>query len=277
MSEPISRLVVYTDVDGCLLNKSDYRWSDAAETIRRLQRLHVPLILSSSKTAAELAGLQQAIGLVESPFIAENGALVVWPDEDGTPHRTVLGADRSHLLTVLARLKPEFRFRSFRDLGVDGVMQATDLPQPAARQAMQREATEPLLWDDQVERIAEFRERLAAEHLTLTQGGRFWHVAGPTTKGRAMQVVTDAFQQRMGERPTTVAIGDSPIDQSMLDVADHPIGIPAPDGTLQVTLPADRGIRAPQPGAAGWSAAVTELLNRLNAPATGGLADGSVS
>ena len=59
----------------------------------------------------------------------------------------------------------------------------------------------------------------------------------------------------------TVGIGDSPIDQSMLDVADHPIGIPA-GGSLNVQIDDGRGIVPTLEGSAGWAEAVTTLLAR---------------
>lgn len=60
----------------------------------------------------------------------------------------------------------------------------------------------------------------------------------------------------------TAAIGDSPIDQSMLDVADVPIGIPTAAG-LGVEVRGDSGIVPQQTGAAGWAEAVELLLSRL--------------
>ena len=141
-------------------------------------------------------------------------------------------------------------------------MKATDLPRERAIEAMDREGTEPLLWDDEPERIDAFRNRLLAEGLTLTKGGRFWHAAGEATKGEALQQVADCFLSSSQKRTPTIAVGDSPIDQSMLDQADWPIGIPGPDGCFDVTV-CERGILATQPGAKGWGECVEQLLDRI--------------
>jgi mannosyl-3-phosphoglycerate phosphatase len=45
----------------------------------RLQDNQIPVILCSSKTAAEMLDIQQDLGLEGLPFIAENGA-VIQPD-----------------------------------------------------------------------------------------------------------------------------------------------------------------------------------------------------
>ena len=69
-----------------------------------------------------------------------------------------------------------------------------------------------------------------------------------------------------GTRPRAIvaAIGDSPIDQSMLDIADVPIGIPASAG-LGVNVDPKQGLVASQPGAAGWAEVITQLLSRFDA------------
>ena len=78
-----------------------------------------------------------------------------------------------------------------------------------------------------------------------------------------MHQVADRYRDRMSGEITTAAIGDSPIDQSMLDIADYPIGIPAVDGQLNVEVDPHRGIVASQDGAAGWAETVRQLLLRL--------------
>ncbi len=267
-----TRLILFTDLDGCLLNKHDYDWSPAAETLQILSTRRIPVILNSSKTVAEMTQLASELGLAGKTFISENGSVIRWGDElekgksdSPTGEIEVIGASRDDILSVLKQLKAKYRFRSFADLGVDGVMDETQLSRDKARLAIARQGTEPLLWDDSDEQRTKFEQALDTHQLTLTRGGRFWHVAGKTSKGVAMQRVA----QRLSHPDTntlTAAIGDSPIDQSMLDQADVPIGIPTPSG-LGVNI-ASPGIVAKQQGAAGWAEAVTQLLSRLDAAAS---------
>lgn len=255
-------LLLFTDVDGCLVNKHDYSYTAALPALRRLHSLSVPVILCSSKTASELRRLAQELPLCEAPLICENGARILWQGDDfGGSRSTVCGIPRSDFLPLLQQLRQTYRFRSFVDLGLEGVMRATDLPEDAARQAMEREGTEPLLWDDEPSQADAFRQALETNGLTLTRGGRFWHVAGSASKGEALRQVVDGFRSVTGREARTIAVGDSPIDQSMLDVADSPVGIPAPDGSRHVRI-TDQGLWADQPGAAGWAESITHLLDR---------------
>ncbi|WP_197456149.1 HAD-IIB family hydrolase [Stieleria neptunia] len=264
-----SPLILFTDLDGCLLNKHDYDWSPAAATLQTLRDRQIPVVMNSSKTVPEMTQLGRQLGLADYPFVSENGSVICWGSDADQPVGDVeiIGALRDRILEVLQSLKPQYRFRSFADLGLEGVVAETQLPEDSARMALARQGTEPLLWDDSDDQRCKFEQSLRDHQLTLTRGGRFWHVAGQTSKGRAMQTVADRLSQadpssQPSARPLLAAIGDSPIDQSMLDVADVPIGIPTPAG-LGVHVAADRGIVATAQGAAGWAEAVSQLLTRL--------------
>lgn len=259
-----TKLVIFTDLDGCLLNKSDYDWSAAKPVLQQLQRLNIPVVLNSSKTPAEMAELASEFQLAGLPFISENGGVIEWNDlaEAGQESRQILGAPRSQILQLLRQHKADFRFRSFFDLGIDGIMQATDLNRAKATLASDRQSTEPLLWEDSDVALADFKSVVEAAGLTLTRGGRFWHVTGQNSKGAAMRVVAQRFAKEDDDANwITAGIGDSPIDQSMLNAADYPIGIPA-TGSLNVQINETRGIVATDEGSTGWAKAVTELLKR---------------
>lgn len=262
----MTKLVILTDLDGCLLNKQDYDYSAALPTLDRLARIEIPLVLCSSKTEAEMTPLANTLHLGATPITCENGGVVVWRNADGsTARQDVLGASRTQILDLLDSLRPTYQFRSFRDLDVEGIMQMTSLNREDATAANDRHCTEPLLWDDAPGAIDSFRKAIEDTGLTFTKGGRFWHVAGQTTKGAAMRRVLDRFESNSGQPVKSIAIGDSPIDQSMLNIADYPIGIPAPDGSVNVTVN-DAGIIAEKPGAIGWAESVGKVLDRLGFP-----------
>jgi mannosyl-3-phosphoglycerate phosphatase len=249
-----------------LLNKHDYSFQPAVPVLERIRSLEIPLILASSKTEEEMRVLAEEMELKDAPIICENGGAIVW--SRSADDRSVLGAERSEILRVLKELKSQFNFASFADLKLDGIMQATDLPAERAQAALKRASTEPLLWQDAEEKLPAFSGCLKSSGLTLTRGGRFWHVAGQTSKGKAMQRVVQQYQQQAEQSIETVAIGDSPIDQSMLDIADYPIGIPWPDGVVHVEISRHNGVVAANDGAAGWASAVSGVIEKICASAS---------
>ncbi|HCL24343.1 MAG TPA: mannosyl-3-phosphoglycerate phosphatase, partial [Halomonas sp.] len=70
------------------------------------------------------------------------------------------------------------RFTRMSELDITQVMALTGLDEPRAKAARKREGSEPLIWEDDEAALANFRLALEGDGLTLTQGGRFWHVMG---------------------------------------------------------------------------------------------------
>ena len=77
-SSSLPRLV-FTDLDGTLLDHDSYRWQPAAPWLERLRLSNVMVIPVTSKTRAELMPLRRELGLHDSPFIAENHTLRPFP------------------------------------------------------------------------------------------------------------------------------------------------------------------------------------------------------
>lgn len=97
-------LLVFSDLDGTLLDSHSYDWQPAAPWLSRLREANVPVILCSSKTSAEMLYLQKTLGLQGLPLIAENGAVIQlaeqWQDIDGFP-RIISGISHGEISQVL--------------------------------------------------------------------------------------------------------------------------------------------------------------------------------
>jgi mannosyl-3-phosphoglycerate phosphatase len=68
-------LLIFTDLDGTLLDHHSYSFSAALPALQRLRRFNIPLIPVTSKTLAELAPLMRELDNPH-PCIAENGGLM---------------------------------------------------------------------------------------------------------------------------------------------------------------------------------------------------------
>ena len=150
--------IVFSDLDGCLLN-ADYSHQEAAPALARLRAVGIPLVLCSSKTEAEMTPLAREFE-TSAPLICENGGVISWRDNCDRVGVTLLGTSRETILKQLDRLSQRYRFRSFATLGEEGIAEATGLTLHKARLANQRQTIEPLIWDDAEERISSFVRRL---------------------------------------------------------------------------------------------------------------------
>lgn len=72
-----TRLVIFTDLDGSLLDTETYRFDAARATLEELTACQVPMVLCASKTRAEVEPLRQELGNTD-PFIIENGVVSIF-------------------------------------------------------------------------------------------------------------------------------------------------------------------------------------------------------
>ncbi|WP_022954715.1 HAD-IIB family hydrolase [Leucothrix mucor] len=253
--------LVFTDLDGTLLDHHNYSHAAAQTALDALAALHIPVILNSSKTLSEIEFIAADIGL-DSPRIAENGSLIAYPK---TGEIKILGADYASICDCLKRLRDtyDYQFTGFNDWSAEDIAEVTGLDIDAAARAKQREASEPLIWQDNAEELEAFKAQLAENGLSLKRGGRFWHVMGQADKVMAMQYLVDAQQARQSEKPLVIALGDGPNDKDMLAAADIAVIVYNPDGTV-FDLPerdTQRQIRTKLAGPTGWNATIMQLLN----------------
>lgn len=260
------RLLVATDLDATLLDHQTYRYDAALPVLRQLKTLACPVVFNSSKTAAEQTKLRSEIGL-NGPFIVENGAAVVIPagqlGRDQTETK-VFGPPYAELTEQVTKIRQQLgcRFRGFTDLSVADVVDLTGLTEADAAAAKRRCGSEPLYWEDSEVAWADFHAAVVQHGLQTTQGGRFRHVIAHTDKGMALRwLVTQYRQQFPNIYWQVVALGDSPNDLPMLQAAD--IGVYVPNLHRQPFALTDvqRLVTAPQPGPAGWAAALADLLS----------------
>lgn len=258
--------VVITDLDGTLLDHQTYAWQPAREALEALHEAGIPLILNSSKTRAEISALRVELGN-EYPYIVENGAAVVIPPgyfEPGPERLMAFSEPRAVILEVLEELRLQgFRFCNFDAMSAPQLASMSGLSVEAAALAKQRDATEPLQWQDDELALQAFEEALAQRQLRLVRGGRFYHVMGFFDKADAMQYLLEQYRALYrGEAIVSIALGDSPNDLRMLEQADIAVVIKGENPTM--TLSGHPWlIRPDKPGPAGWNDAVLELLKKL--------------
>jgi len=71
-------LILFTDLDGTLLDHHTFSWRAAEGALQEIERRRVPLVFCSSKTRAEVEILRRKMGNAH-PFITENGGGIFIP------------------------------------------------------------------------------------------------------------------------------------------------------------------------------------------------------
>ena len=264
------RYLVFTDLDGTLLDHDTYSWKPAAEALRRLMAEGIPWIFATSKTRAETEVWRQKTGNAH-PFIVENGGAAFIPEHyfagsvPGTVRRDnfeVLEWGTPYLELVDALKQAAFlsqcQVRGFHEMSVQEVATSCAMTPELAELAKRREYDEPFVVIGS-ERATRLVEAIEAAGLRCTRGGRFWHITGPNDKGAALRALRGLFEQAGGP-VTTISLGDGLNDAPLLKEATLPVVIRSPQaGRLQELLPNAAVTRSPGP--AGWAEAVLAILN----------------
>jgi len=65
-------MVIFSDLDNCLLERDSYDFSEASGALDEIRRRNIPLVLVSSKTRAEIE-LHRSSLAITAPFVVESG------------------------------------------------------------------------------------------------------------------------------------------------------------------------------------------------------------
>jgi mannosyl-3-phosphoglycerate phosphatase len=267
--------VIFTDLDGTLLDAATYSHEAADRALARIAECGIPLILVSSKTRAEMEPIRSRLGL-KDPFVVENGGALFIPmgyfpfSVKGTVIQSgysvvEIGTPYADLRVALGEIGRRFpgRLQGFGDMTVEEVVEHTGLSQADARLAKQREFDEPFLsiiGDGGLPQLSS----LAKEHgLRCTRGGRFYHLMGNNDKGTASFRLIEAYRRlakEQGHSAMTIGIGDSLNDLPMLQVVDYPVLVQKPDGSYDSEIALPNLVRARGIGPVGWNQAVLEVI-----------------
>lgn len=257
-----SRMIVFSDLDGTLLDHETYSFEPARPALDRLKREGHVLVLASSKTAAEIAPLRDAMGFSHCPAIVENGAGILAAGEgdkrDGPTRHDEIRQALSELPETLRK-----NFAGFSDWDVAEIATRTGLPLEQAEKAAQRRFSEPGIWSGSDDEREAFVTRLSQSGITGVRGGRFFTLSHGSTKATQMDAVMSMFSED-GAPAFVVALGDAPNDIPMLDKADLGIIIanPAHAGIAPMAGEATGAIvRSAKPGPEGWNEEMLRVLD----------------
>ena len=244
-------IMVFTDLDGSMLDHETYSFDQALPALKALAKNEIPVSVVSSKTLAEIIPLVSQLKLT-GPIIAENGAVIAF--RDGTLDKASNIKDIREALDALPE-KHRNAIKSFGDMSVAEISQLTGLDEAASARAAQREASEPFIWSGEEQPD---KNLLLNRGFQIIRGGRFYHIIPHRDKA-------DAIKQVMAEtgKPDAEiwALGDGPNDLSMLLTAHKGALIHNPNLQVTAQLPETHALYLTKhSGPAGWAEAIFTFL-----------------
>ena len=119
--------IIFSDLDGTLLDHKTYTFEPASEALSVLKSRKIPLILSSSKTKAEIERIQSKLAL-KDPFIFENGSGVFYNNQVVS-----FGVNLNEIHDKIIPLQKNFNFNCYSLLPIEQAVQHTELAEEEAK------------------------------------------------------------------------------------------------------------------------------------------------
>jgi len=264
--------IIFTDLDGTLLDGLDYSYDKALPTVEYLKKKNVPIIFCSSKTRKEQEFYQAVLG-ISCPFIVENGGAVFIPEgyfpfdfDHQIKHGyqiIELGIPYQEIRRIIEQLRVDtgVNFKGFGDMSDEEVAAETGLDLEAAHRARQREYDETIKLDGTSATVKNVLDAIKKAGLNYAAGGRYYGVMGQSDKGKAVKIIAELFRVKFGQIKT-IGIGDSFNDLPMFLVVDAAFLVQKPDGKWEdINLPDLHKVNGIGPE--GWTKVVMEALKAI--------------
>ena len=232
MKSETTRVVVFTDLDGTLLNEK-YEFEDVMPIVARLLDSRVPVVFCSSKTRAEIEYYREKLG-INDPFVSENGAAIFIPKGYfKLKHNYTKQTDRYDIIELgitysvirekldIIRKTSAVKIIGFGDMTAEEISKDSGLPLNLAELAKQREYTEPFI----IQQGSPKFSAIEKEGLHYTTGGKYFQLTGEHNKGKAVSILKELYAQE-SQKLITVGVGNHINDIEMLTVVDMPFMVP---------------------------------------------------
>lgn len=259
--------IIFTDLDGTLLNHDDYSFEEATEALQYIKKKSIPLIIATSKTFSEVRALRKKLDIY-FPFIVENGGGIFIPTDSIVTSQVAsqekyitISKSKSYLEVRIffEHIKQYYPVKGFGDMSVEEVMERTGLSKENAIYSKQRDFTEPFIFEGEVD-LRFLQKEANKKELEIVKGGRFYHVVSlREDKAKAMKYVTHLYEEYFDKKIKVIALGESENDLSMLKAADVGVLIPMQSG-VRSSLDTANIIKADFCGAKGWNKVILEIL-----------------
>ncbi len=273
------KIVIFSDLDGTLLDHETYSHEAAMPALLRVRELHIPLVLASSKTAAEIGPLRRELGFEHCPAIVENGSGLLDPSGTRCPvplkgRQEDQNGRYEELLEKLNQLPPRLRsgFEGFSQWSVAEIAARTGLSEELAALAKRRQFSEPGIWSAGDGKLEEFLQALMEKGMSATRGGRFLTLSFGGNKAEQMLEVIGKFAPERSDL-FVIALGDAPNDAGMLAQADLAVIVTNPGGSSpDLNGIETRGeiVTSTRSGPEGWNEVILDVLNKDKAEQNAG-------
>ncbi len=270
--------IIFTAIEGSLLDPASRKWSAAEEALVELERRQVPLILVTGGTRAQIEPLRSKLGHTQ-PFITENGSGLFLPDGyfsmklDGAVRMAryfcvPFAKDYAAATATLEEIAEESRASvvGFSQMSPREIAGNTGGPLREAELAHQRDFSERFFFagdaDAAAARFVDVAGKNGWQANPGAAGQPFWELSSSNGPGRAIRHLMRLYRTSLHRRLRSYGIGSTAEHLGLLAAVDHPIVLPIHGQEFDRTLTAGlkHVTRGPESGPMGWNQSVLDLF-----------------
>ena len=221
MIRPIKKnsVVIFTDLDGTLLNRDTFKFDEIKDYIKSLVNKGIIIIPNTSKTNAELNNFAKELDL-NLPFISENGSAIHGLNiiNKNLPDEIILAREKELILKIFQKEIPEnlkSKCKLITKMEKKIQKEVFGLSDKNLRNVLNRSYSTPILFEGNNEQKKDLFKIVKNVGLSLHEGGRVINICDNVSKLKAMNRVIKIIKKTENEIKT-IGVGDNFNDLDML-------------------------------------------------------------
>ena len=269
----MKRYLIFTDLDGTLLDHENYSFGTNKKMISTIINNKNEIIFNTSKTFSECKKLLKELKLLNMPFSTENGAVIYFPKTrfnkiknsssfEGYWRIRIAKLTSKNWHQFLQLKQKKYNFLIAQDLSPKILKKYTNLNN--TNMMLDREASQIILWEDKLTKLKQFKKDLKSEKDgVLIIGSRFMQISSICNKRIAKKLISHAYDIQFHDKYSinTIALGDSKNDIEMLNSCKYSCLIKNSSDAYPKLRPNKKNVfKSSKLAPDGWS----EVLYKLN-------------
>ncbi len=260
------KILIFTDLDGSLLDKETFKFDVIKDYFKELVRNGIIIIPNSSKTEAELLDFNEQNNL-DLSFIAENGSSIHRLNKihQNLPDKIIISRTIDEIRNIYEEnisLDFENKITHILELEREKQQKILGLPLDKIKLAIKRDHSIPIKFNGTESEKNEFTKILKNSGLTIQTGGRIMNVCDNVNKSKAMSKALQLIRKQLDDEIITIGVGDNENDIEMIKQTDYPCLVKNENFDSSL-INIDNLIKSYEPSPKGWSDVIKTALQKI--------------
>ena len=261
----LSNILLFTDLDGTLLNKKTFEFKAALNLIKNCISKGINIIPNSSKTDLELDEICENLE-IPKVYISENGSFIYGLNflSENLNEKVYLSRDKAVIFKNFSdniNVKLQKKCLILENETLKNQIEVLGLPQNKISKAMNRKFSMPFIFLGNKDEEIELKKNVKKNGLNIQFGGRVLSLGDKVSKGNAMMRFISLLSNETKKNYVSICVGDNENDFDMLDKCDYPCLVK--NGPIKKINFKNQCIFSTQEAPYGWVEVVNKTLNKI--------------